>query len=486
MAVGVASLMAEVGVTGLGSARRDLGRFEEAIDRTGQTAGRVGSTGFLGLSRATLAISGGAAAAGLAVHQVWDATVSVQDALAPLGTILGASSDAYADLTGRLEDFIASSPQSAAEIGQAAYLTLSAGITETNDAMAALGASKELAQAGLGTIGESANLVTSALASFTGENLTAQKAAQLFFGAISSGKTTTSELAQGFGNIAPLAASAGVKFNDLLAATAAMTSTGQSASEAYTGLKGVISGVLSPTKEASDAAEDLGLNFSAAHLKSVGLPGFLNEVKKATGGNVETMATLFGGVEALNAVLALTGPQAKAFQKNLTGIGDAGENLTSRSAEMEGTLSNRWAELRNKVTVALSEIGMKAADWLIPKLEELGAWVRAHWPQISAGFARAGEIAKVAFGKIAEVTGQVAGWVRRHWPEISATISDAVETVRSVITDVVDTVMTLWNNFHDNVYATVERVWPAVRQQLAGIFEVIRGVFGAISPEFGA
>jgi hypothetical protein len=69
------------------------------------------------------------------------------------------------------------------------------------------------------------------------------------------------------------------------------------------------------------------------------------------------MASLFGGVEGLNTVMSLTGPVADAFHNNLTGIGDAGANLSARASEMENTTSNKFAELKNKVVTALGGIG---------------------------------------------------------------------------------------------------------------------------------
>lgn len=57
--------------------------------------------------------------------------------------------------------------------------------------------------------------------------------------------------------LAPLASSLGIDFNELMSATAALTTTGMPASQAYTGLKAALSNVLKPTKDATELAANL-------------------------------------------------------------------------------------------------------------------------------------------------------------------------------------------------------------------------------------
>jgi TP901 family phage tail tape measure protein len=374
----------------LSSANADLEGFGSKIASFGKVAA-------LGIAGAVV----GAGALGV------KATVDLQNALAPVGTLLGSNTDAFHEMSDAISGVISNSPQSPDEIGMAAYTALSAGITGTKNVTDALTASVQLASAGLGTTEQSVGLITSAMNSFKGEGLTADQAARTFFGTIASGKTTTSDLAQGFGSIAPLAASLGVKFGDMLAATAALTSTGQSASDSYTGLKGIFSNLLKPTADASKAAKQLGLDFSAAHLQNVGLPTFLQEIKEKAGGNTEVMSKLFGSVEGLNAALALTGPQADAFAANLTGIGAAGDNLAARASEANATIANRFATLRNKVTVALGQIGQKIAEWLIPIMETAVAWIEDHWGDITNVFAAVGSAIATAFSRVGDAFGVV-------------------------------------------------------------------------------
>lgn len=492
----------------------DTSGADGALDRLD---GKVRSSAAT-IGRGALAIGAGfgAAAAGIGA-----ATMKMEDALAPIATLVDSDSKQYVELTAGIKDFVAHSPRDANEIGMAAYTTLSAGITDTTKVMEAMKASGQLAAAGLGDMGQATDLITSAINSFSGEGLDADKAAKLFFGTIASGKTTTSDLAQGFGQIAPLAGAAGIKFNDLLAATAALTSTGQSASVAYSGIKGAITGIIKPTKEASDTAKALGLEFNAAHLKNVGLPQFLAEIQAKTGGNTETMASLFGSVEGLNAVLALTGPQANAFAGNLENIGTAGDKMAAKAAEQNRTLSNTWATLKNNATVKLAGVGQAALNGLFMAKEafrnfsQTGEWeshspfetagvqvaklvglFQQHLPQIKQAVADtwvalqaaweqygrpaleiAGEVVQIVAARI----GDVVGWVRDHWSEISSIISDVLETIKSIVAGALDIVKTLWKNFGDEITTFLKNVWGPIQDVIHGALQVIRGIVQTVT-----
>lgn len=136
------------------------------------------------------------------------------------------------------------------------------------------------------------------------------------------GKTSFGELAQGIGNVTPLAKTLGVTTDELFASLASLTKNGIQTSEAITGLKAAFSNIVKPSSEASKIAAQIGMDFSTAHLKSVGWAKFLDEIKEKTGGNIDTMGKLFGSVKGLNGILSLTGQGSKDFADALQAIGD--------------------------------------------------------------------------------------------------------------------------------------------------------------------
>ena len=84
------------------------------------------------------------------------------------------------------------------------------------------------------------------------------------------GKTTFGELASSMGQVTPIANSLNVSTNELLSSIAVLTKNGIATSQSVTGLKAAYSNILKPTSDAQKTAKSLGLEFNAAHLKSVG------------------------------------------------------------------------------------------------------------------------------------------------------------------------------------------------------------------------
>ena len=91
------------------------------------------------------------------------------------------------------------------------------------------------------------------------------------------GKTSFGEMAQSMGNVIPIAAQLNVSTQELFGSIAVLTKNGIRTSEAITGLKAAYSNILKPSSEAAKLAQSLGLEFNAAHLKSVGWVKFLEE-----------------------------------------------------------------------------------------------------------------------------------------------------------------------------------------------------------------
>lgn len=471
MAITAASLLVKVGY--------DDDQVDQGLKRT---EGRVSS--------ATVAIGSmvGNLAANLASQlpgAIMTAMTSMEDAMTPIGTLLGTQSAQYGVLADGIKEMVRNSPDSPEELGSAAYMILSAGITDTELALRALKDATDLADAGLGSVGAATDLITSAMNSFKGENLSSTEAAKLFYGTIASGKTTTAELAQGFGGIAPLAAAAGVSFKDLLAATAAITGTGAKASEAYSGLKGALSAIIKPSVDAATTAEELGIQFDQAHLAAVGLPAFLDEIKNATGGNVETMAKLFGGVEGLNAVMGLTGPLADAFASNLTNVSAAGENMAARAAETDQTLSARYATFRNRIMVVLQEIGVKGLDWLSAKWEAWGPTITRVLGQVGTAFqamaavfngeasADSFEGLSGGFARFGEVARQVIDFIVVNAPKVRDTLTVVFGFIS---TEIVPRAITTFGLLQTNVDKVVEFIrvkFPEIREAVSQAFNYI-------------
>ena len=209
------------------------------------------------------------------------------------------------------------------DTAKALYTTMSAGFADTTDATILMTGAMKLAKGGVAGLEPTVDGLTSIMNSYGMKASEVGTLSDQMFVATMAGKTTIEELAGSLGKVTPLASSMGVGVDELLGSVAALTLGGMGTAEAVTSLRGVMSSVMKPTKEASDMAKELGIGFDAATLKSMGLQNWLAMVAEKTGGSQEKMAVLFGQVEALSGVLALTGPQAGQFAGVMDQIGNS-------------------------------------------------------------------------------------------------------------------------------------------------------------------
>mgnify|MGYP001189059879 CR=1 FL=1 len=110
---------------------------------------------------------------------------------------------------------------------------------------------------------------------------------------------------------------------DLQSQLAAMGGT-ESLKEQYKQLTQQIKDQKQENKDLGDATDKAAAALGKSVVDSVGLTEALKLLNDQAGGNTNTLSKMFGSVEALNAVLALSGGQAESFQKKLEAMKDAG------------------------------------------------------------------------------------------------------------------------------------------------------------------
>ena len=250
----------------------------------------------------------------------------------------------------------------------ALYQAISAGV-EPAKAVQFVAESAKAAAAGLSDTFTAVEGGTTILNSYGMESGRIVEVFDQMFIAVKAGKTTFEELASSIGKVAPIASATGVTTKELFASIAALTKQGIRTKESVTALKQAFSNIIKPGSKAADAAKELGIQFNAMELKSKGLKVFLADIKKATGGNVETMSNLFGSVEALNAVLALTSDKgAKDFVNILGDMETAGSGVT---AEAFGKQSKTFSRSMSTVSTSLEKIGILVGTKVVPPIADM-------------------------------------------------------------------------------------------------------------------
>ncbi|DAZ90889.1 TPA_asm: tail tape measure protein [Cyanophage Cy-LDV1] len=258
----------------------------------------------------------------------------------------------------------------AARNAAALYEIIAAGVEDTTQALQILRVANQLAIGGLADTEVAASGLVATLNAYGLAAEDATRVSDAFFVAAAAGNTTIEELSQSIGGVAPLAASVGVSVEQLTSAVGALTAGGLDTGQAFTQIQSALTAVVKPTAEAQKAAEALGIQFDVAALRSQGLQQFLLGVSEAAQGNETTLATLFGRVEGLQGVLALTGNQADAFAKALNDMEQGAGRTAEAFAKLQDTPEQRLQLFRAAVGDLQISFG-QAVTALTPLLEGL-------------------------------------------------------------------------------------------------------------------
>lgn len=263
---------------------------------------------------------------------------------------------------------------------KAFYQIISAGASSAAEATELLTAANKLAVGGVTSIEVAADGLTSVLNAYGDRVEGASAVSDALFVAMRAGKTTIGELSSALGRVAPLAAQAGVGFDQLAAAVSALTKGGISTKEAVTGVRAILAAVVKPTSEATKMAKQLGIDFTATGLQARGLSEFIRGLVEATGGSTAALAQLFGGVEALVPILALAGQAGQDFSSILdqmsTKAGSTQEAFDKMAASPGFQAGRLWSALQAEVLGTTTALSEGLAEALKAAADNMGAVVR--------------------------------------------------------------------------------------------------------------
>lgn len=304
-------------------------------------------------------------------------TTSFDSAMRQVWTLTNQTEEEFNKLKAAVIELSKAGPYSAEELSKALYQTISAGI-DAKDAMGFLEQAMKAAQAGAADLFTSVDGLTTIMNAWGLSMDKLSAVSDKVFLTVKEGKTTFDELAASIGSVAPTAAQAGVSLDEILAATAALTKQGIETNRAMTSLNYAIQAIIAPSEQAKKTAKELGIEFNAAALKSKGLAGFLKEVYQSADGNTEILSKLFGSVEALRGVFALTGNAANDFTEILKEMGNSAGTTEEAAKKMADSLEFQLKRLKNSFDAVklawgealvpliktVADIGESFAGWL--------------------------------------------------------------------------------------------------------------------------
>lgn len=381
----------------------------------------VGKGAAVGIAAASTALSVGAVAA-------FNFGAAYETSLAKVSTIADTSAVSMQDLSTDVLKLSNATGEDAAGLNEAVYQALSAG-ADTAGVVGLVNTAVKAAKGGYTDTTTAIDGLTSTLNAYGMATSDAEGLANQFLITQNKGKTTFGELASSIGGVAPTANAAGVGVDQLLAGVASLTANGIGTSEAMTGIKAALSNVIKPSSEAAKVAKKLGLNFSTSALQSKGLAGFLDDVKTATGGNMDTMAQLFGSVEALNTVLTLTSDQGSQL------MNDTLAEMATNTTALDDAYNTMADTAQNSVTKGINSF----------KNLGIGIYQANEGPvaELTGLFASAGQELFSAFelGGMDGLSGQIGSTLSNILVTLTGYLPELVQAGSSIIRSLISGIM---------------------------------------------
>lgn len=309
-------------------------------------------TSIAGLAKNVLTLRGGLITLGvvgaLAFLKATSAAAKLDKPLREVSTLIPQTVEDMKDLRNEIIALSTRVPQPPEQLTKGLYQVISAGVTDTAEAMDVLEVAATAATAGLSTSQDAVLAITTVLNAFQLESSEAARVSDIFFKTIAQGVITFPEIASSIGDMATTAAQAGVSVEEMGAALAAMTKAGISANEATTALNKLFIEII---------GGKLGEEFDLSSIAADGFAGTMNKLEEATRGDIKALKAIVLSEEAFRAASVLAGNQNAEFNRILGETSDAQDATKIAFDKMNGSLEAQSELLKNRVNAFFLELG---------------------------------------------------------------------------------------------------------------------------------
>ena len=278
--------------------------------------------------------------------------------MAEVSTILGAEQiPLMARLTSGVENLSMVYGQATSDMAKGMYDILSAAF-EAENALNLLTTSTRASIAGLSDIRTSVDIFTTVLNTYGMQVEQATNVSNTLFQSVIRGKFQFQDLEQALGYVVPIAAQAGIAFEELMAALSTATRHGLHLDMTSRGLALAIQGIVNPSTKATKAAEKYGIEMNGLALRVMGLHGWFEKLNEATqeyGKSI--LGELIPNMRSLRVAMVLAGDVGLAgFNQDLIELANMGNateialnKIMNTSQFVANQLSQQWEKVKRDV-----------------------------------------------------------------------------------------------------------------------------------------
>lgn len=406
--------------------------IETDLDSSGIEKGlsKLGSIAAKGMKAATVAITGTAAALGGVAAAAIKVGSDFESQMSRVKAISGATGEEFEQLKAQAMQLGADTSFSASQAAEGMENLAAAGFT-TSEIMNAMPGLLNLAAASGEDLASSSDIAASTLRGF---GLAASDAAHVADVLAANANRTNSSVAdtgEAMKYIAPLARAAGLSLEETAAAIGIMANAGVNGSQAGTSLRGALSRLSKPTKDMSEAMDELGISFYDSNGKMKSLTEQVGMLRQATEGMTDEqknnyLVTLYGQ-EALSGMLALI----NEGEGSLGELTNAYKNCDGAAQEAAETMQDNLPGALEQLSGSAETLGLAFYNSVADNLKNAANTATESTNNITDSFNNGGlnEAIQTAGDEFANLAVEAAS----HAPEMVDTAVDFIEAFASGI-----------------------------------------------------
>lgn len=245
------------------------------------------------------------------------------------------------------------------EVVPALYQALSAGVPPDN-VLSFLELSFKGATAGAAGLETAVDALTSVVNAYGAETIDFARASDVIFTTVRLGKTDFEQLGRTLFNVIPTAASLGISFEEVGAAMATMTARGVPTSVATTQLRALM---VELSRDTTKLSQTFKLVAGQSFPEFIRAGGTLSEAMNLMREEIPDNAfrNLFSSVEAANAALLISGPNAEAMAAALAEMEGAAGATDAAFERMNRGVGRAWDRIKASTSVAMISVGAAIA-----------------------------------------------------------------------------------------------------------------------------